>query len=156
MALDIYTDGSCFGNGNKNSQNIGGYGVWIPEYNIEISGGEVHTTNNRMELTAIIKTFEYLLSNSNVIIKKNVKIFTDSIYVKHGITDWIIKWKKNNWMSSQNKPVKNKDLWMILDKLKSTCKYNVEFIWVKAHNGDKNNEKADILAKQYGLRFSQG
>jgi ribonuclease HI len=156
MSFDIYTDGSCFGNGKKNSQHIGGYGVWIPEYNIELNGGEENTTNNRMELTAIIKTFEYLL-NSNIFIKTGMKIFTDSLYVQQGVTDWIHTWKINGWKSSSKTDVKNKDLWIILDDLHSKCKksYAIQFEWIKAHNGNEHNEKADKLAKLYGLRFSK-
>jgi ribonuclease HI len=131
----IYTDGACKGNPGP-----GGWGVVIIENNkeTELYGKENNTTNNIMELTAPIKALEYFKS------KKNIIIYTDSNYVKLGITDWINKWKKNNWLNSKKIAVKNKSYWMTLDKLNHF--HNIDWRWVKAHNGDFYNERADFLA----------
>ena len=134
--FEIWTDGACSGNPGP-----GGWGVLIKHKNMhkELNGGEAETTNNRMELIAVIKALKYLNSNSKVI------IYTDSQYVKNGITVWLINWKKNNWKNASNKNVKNKDLW---EELEKSCKnHEIEWQWVKAHSGIKENEKADILAR---------
>ena len=131
----IYTDGACRGNPGP-----GGWGVIIIEGNIEteLCGKEEKTTNNIMEMTAAIKALEYFNT------KKNIILYTDSNYLKLGITSWIYGWKKNNWMSSKKEKVKNKSYWIILDKLNNL--HNIEWKWVKAHSGDKYNERADKLA----------
>ena len=135
MKFKIYTDGACSGNPGK-----GGWAAIIldgkSQYNI--SGSENKTTNNRMELMAPIKALKKIKTESEVI------IYTDSRYVKDGITEWIKKWKLNNWKSSNKKPVKNKDLWVKLD---NCCqKHNVSWKWVKAHAGNRFNDLVDKLA----------
>tara|TARA_B100001248_G_scaffold230341_1_gene190192 strand:- start:226 stop:651 length:426 start_codon:yes stop_codon:yes gene_type:complete len=131
----IYTDGACRGNPGP-----GGWGVIIIEDNIEteLCGKEDKTTNNIMEMTAAIKALEYFNT------KKNITLYTDSNYLKLGITSWIHGWKKNNWMNSKKEKVKNKFYWKTLDKLNNL--HNIEWKWVKAHSGDKYNERADKLA----------
>lgn len=135
--IKIYTDGACSGNPGK-----GGWGAILLYQDKEktINGFDPETTNNRMELIAVIEALK--------IIKKNIKIeiYTDSNYVKDGITKWIFSWKKNGWKNSKKQVVKNADLWQELDLL--VQKYNVEFFWVKGHNGDKYNEIADELARR--------
>lgn len=109
----------------------------------ELCGGEDDTTNNRMELMATIKALEALKMTCKV------KLYTDSTYVQKGITDWIYKWKKNNWKKSDKKPVVNVDLWQRLDKLRDN--QEVEWLWVKGHSGHQWNDRADALA-QMGVR----
>ena len=136
-AVEIYTDGACSGNPGP-----GGWGVLIRELDkedTEISGGEKDTTNNRMELLAAIKALESIENNKEII------IYTDSKYVKDGITQWISNWKKNNWKTSNKKPVKNVDLWIKLDNAIQNKKINWK--WVKGHDGNEGNEKADFLAQ---------
>jgi len=135
MKLKIYTDGACSGNPGK-----GGWAAIILEGNNQssISGSVNKTTNNRMELMAAIMALQKIKK------KSEVTIFTDSRYVKDGITEWIKKWKLNNWKNSNKKPVKNKDLWMKLD---SFCQeHSVSWKWVKAHAGNKFNNLVDELA----------
>ena len=135
--INIYTDGACSGNPGK-----GGWGAYIETENgtEELSGYEVSTTNNRMELTAVIKSLEYLTSSIEI------NIFTDSKYVMDGINSWIENWKINNWLTSAKKPVKNRDLWEKLDSL--TANQKIKWTWVKGHNGNIGNEKADLLATE--------
>ena len=136
--ITIYTDGACSGNPGR-----GGWGAVIIENNdIKVlNGGENNTTNNRMELTAAINALKYFKTF------KNIKLITDSKYVKDGIQSWIQNWKKNGWKTSSKKPVKNKDLWIELDEMIE--KHNITWEWVKGHTGNKYNEKADYLARQY-------
>ena len=136
--INIYTDGACSGN-----PGIGGWGVVILDNKKEIllNGGDQHTTNNKMELTAAIKALEFFE------IKEDLIIYTDSKYVKDGIESWIKNWKKNGWKTSTKKIVKNKELWMQLDDLIN--KHNVNWKWVKGHSGLEYNEKADELARKY-------
>ena len=110
------------------------------EKNIELFGGENETTNNRMELMAVIMALKEISSNLEL------TIYTDSTYVQKGISEWIKNWKVNNWRSSSKKPVKNKDLWIELDEAVGSRKINWE--WVKGHAGNEGNEKADELANQ--------
>ena len=135
MKLKIYTDGACSGNPGK-----GGWAAIILDdlNQSSISGSESNTTNNRMELTAPIMALKKIKK------KSEITIFTDSKYVKNGITDWIKKWKKNNWKNSNKKPVKNKDLWIKLDN--SCLKHKITWKLVKAHAGNKYNNLADELA----------
>ena len=135
--VNIYTDGACRGN-----PGIGGWGVYIEygETTKELYGGDKLTTNNKMELTAAIKGLEALNT------KCQVNLITDSKYVMDGINGWINGWKKNNWKNSQKKDVKNKDLWIQLDKLNSY--HDVKWSWVKGHSGHFQNEKADQLANR--------
>ena len=135
--IKIYTDGSCLSNP--------GNGGWAAIINIngeikKISGNEKNTTNNRMELMAPINA----LKNMNP--KDQIEIFTDSKYVKNGITEWINTWVLNNWKTSKKEDVKNKDLWIELYKLNQSL--NVKWNWVKAHAGDPLNEEVDMLAKE--------
>ena len=138
--IEIYTDGACSGNPGP-----GGWGfVIIDGKNTKsFSGSEDNTTNNRMELTAAIKAIESIDKNESII------LYTDSSYVQKGITEWIINWKKNNWISSTKKPVANKDLWMKLDEY--NLSRDIKWTWVKAHQSCDSNESiynnmADKLA----------
>ena len=135
--IKIYTDGSCL----KNPGN----GGWAAIINIDnkikkISGCVKDTTNNKMELMAPIKAIQEVKG------QQPIEIYTDSQYVKLGITNWIHKWIKNNWQTSKKEPVKNKELWMELYEL--TKSHEIKWIWVKAHAGNTLNEQVDLLAKQ--------
>ena len=135
--VEIFTDGACRGNPGP-----GGWGVLL-RYNgheKHLYGGEKETTNNRMELTAVIEALNSLTRQCNVLIT------TDSIYVKDGITQWIANWKKRNWKTAAKKPVKNQDLWQALDS--AVEKHQVEWAWVKGHSGHRENEIADELANR--------
>lgn len=135
-SVQIFTDGACSGNPGP-----GGWGA-ILLYNgneKEISGGETYTTNNRMELMAAISALETLTK------PVKVDLYTDSTYLRDGITTWISGWKQKGWKNSQNKPVKNADLWQRLDAVNSS--HNVQWHWVKAHDGHELNERADALAR---------
>jgi ribonuclease HI len=135
--IKIYTDGSCIGNPGN-----GGWGaiIIIDGKKTIIKGSEKNTTNNQMELLAPIKAL-------NEITKGNkVHIFTDSKYVKSGITEWIHNWKKNGWKTASKQPVKNKDLWLKLDHLSS--EFKVVWSWVKAHSTDKFNNEVDLIARE--------
>jgi ribonuclease HI len=140
-AVEIYTDGACSGNPGP-----GGWGVLLKHgaRTKEICGGEAAgTTNNRMELMAAIEALEALKRPSTV------RLHTDSVYVRSGITAWLPKWKANGWRTADKKPVKNADLWQRLDT--AARKHQVQWLWVKGHAGDPGNERADALANQ-GLR----
>jgi ribonuclease HI len=135
--IKIYTDGSCLNNP--------GNGGWAAIINVngevkKISGSEKDTTNNKMELMAPIKALQEIEKN------QQIEIYTDSQYVRLGITDWIHKWIKNNWQTSKKEPVKNKELWVQLYEL--TNSYEIKWIWVKAHAGNILNEEVDFLAKK--------
>ena len=134
--VDIYTDGACSGNPGP-----GGWGVLIEidNENIELSGGDRETTNNRMELMAAIKALEEIDKDYEI------TLYTDSNYVKDGITSWISNWKKNNWKTASKKDVKNKELWMRLDE--AIKDKNISWVWVKGHAGNAGNEQADYLAR---------
>ena len=138
MKYKIYTDGACSGN-----PGIGGWGAIIIEdkKNLEIKGGLNDTTNNQMELMATIEALKTFRE------KKEITIYTDSKYVKDGITTWIKKWKINNWKTANKKDVKNKELWMMLDN--QMKKHEIIWKWVKGHEGNYYNEKADALARHY-------
>ena len=141
--IKIYTDGACSGN-----PGIGGWGVVIIENNkdqIFLNGGDNNTTNNRMELIAVIKALKLMK-------KKELSIITDSKYVKNGIEVWIFKWKKNGWMTAEKKPVKNKDLWLLLEKLSKNKK--IKWEWVKGHSSDKLNNKVDEIARNEANNIS--
>jgi len=135
--IKIYTDGSCLNNP--------GDGGWAAIINTngeirKISGSVKDTTNNKMELMAPIKALQELKGN------EQIEIYTDSQYVRLGITDWVHKWIKNNWQTSKKEPVKNKELWIQLHELNNSS--DVKWIWVKAHAGNALNEEVDLLAKQ--------
>ena len=136
MKYTIYTDGACSGNPGP-----GGWGAVIFDNDNKqknISGSEENTTNNRMELSAAIMALEEVNTNSEI------TIYTDSTYVKNGITEWVLKWKENGWKNSNKEPVKNKDLWEKLDNL---CEQNtINWKWVKGHASNKYNNLADELA----------
>jgi ribonuclease HI len=133
--INIYTDGACKGNPGP-----GGWGALLiyGDHRLELCDGELNTTNNRMELQAAISGLEALKKPSSV------SLYTDSNYLRQGITDWIKNWKRNGWKNSQKQPVKNADLWQQLDQLNET--HQIEWHWVKAHNGHPENERADALA----------
>ena len=144
METKIYTDGACIGNPGP-----GGWAAIIldDKEKKELFGGERLTTNNRMELTAAIKALEYCSEKEGKQpILKQIKIYTDSAYLKEGITVWIKNWEKNNWKTSDKKNVKNIDLWKKLKEL--TLSNQVDWIWVKGHSQDVMNELADKLAKK--------
>lgn len=134
--LKIWTDGSCLGNP--------GPGGWAfvatnGQNTAERSGGERNTTNNRMELMAVIRALTAAHRHSEI------ELHTDSQYVKNGMQSWLKNWKKNNWHTANKKPVKNQDLWMQLDALSGTIK--IHWHWVRGHNGDEMNERCDELAR---------
>ena len=134
--VKIFTDGACSGNPGP-----GGWGALLRYKNNkkEIYGNEDYTTNNRMELRAAIEGLNALTRIMRV------QLYTDSTYVKNGITKWINNWKRNNWRTSANKPVKNIDLWQNLDK--ALVRHEVEWLWIKGHSGHPDNERVDKLAK---------
>lgn len=135
--VDVYTDGACKGN-----PGAGGWGVLL-EYDgavRELYGGEPLTTNNRMELTAVIRALEALKRSCRV------RLHTDSQYVQQGITTWIHNWKRRGWRTAGRKPVKNDDLWRRLDELAGN--HDIEWVWVKGHAGHRGNEHADRLANR--------
>jgi len=135
--IKIYTDGSCL----ENPGNGGWAAIIDDNGNIKkISGSEKNTTNNRMELTAPIKALKEINTN------KEIHVFTDSQYVKLGITEWINTWIENDWKNSKKEVVKNKDLWIELHNLNKSL--NVKWNWVKAHAGNPLNEEVDLLAKK--------
>jgi ribonuclease HI len=133
----IYTDGACKGNPGP-----GGWGAWLRSgsHEREIWGGEALTTNNRMELTAVIEALAALKSRSRV------SLYLDSDYVRQGITSWIHGWKRKGWRTASGQPVKNVDLWKRLDALVPT--HEIEWQWVRGHSGDPGNERADALANR--------
>ena len=133
----LYTDGACKGNPGK-----GGWGVLMRygSHEKELFGGEAHTTNNRMELTAIIQGLAALKRPCAVV------IYTDSQYVKNGMEKWIHGWKKNGWKTASKQPVKNEDLWQQLDRL--AAQHQIQWQWVRGHAGHTENERADALANQ--------
>jgi len=138
--IKIYTDGSCLSNPGK-----GGWAgiILINNKKIEISGAKKDTTNNQMELLAPIESLKKIPKGSKV------EIFTDSKYVKLGITEWINKWKKNNWKTSNKKTVKNIDLWKKLDDL--CAKFEIKWTWVKSHSDNQFNNEVDLLAKKAAM-----
>lgn len=135
--IEIYTDGACRGNPGP-----GGWGVLLRYDSVEkeLQGAEPDTTNNRMELTAAIKGLQALKQSSDV------RLTTDSTYVKNGITQWLQEWKRRDWKTANKKPVKNVDLWQQLDLVNAT--HEVEWCWVRGHSGHAENERADRLANQ--------
>jgi len=149
-SLKIYTDGGCSGNPGP-----GGWAYIIVLENFqgvrvleEKSGGEKDTTNNRMELTAVIESLRALKTkneNPKIALPRRAVIFTDSQYVQKGITEWIHKWKKNAWRTSDKKPVKNQDLWIELDSLAG--EFSLGWEWVKGHAGIEYNERCDKMAQ---------
>jgi len=136
QVVEIFTDGACSGNPGP-----GGWGALLRYrgHEKELAGGEAETTNNRMELMAVIAALEALKRPSPV------RIVTDSAYVKNGITQWLPRWKANGWRTAGKKPVKNQDLW---ERLERACaNHRIEWEWVKGHAGHDENERADVLAR---------
>ncbi len=135
MVVDIYSDGACKGN-----PGVGGWGALLRCNGTEkeIYGGEQDTTNNRMEMQAVIEALKTLTRQCKVV------VHTDSSYVQKGISEWIHGWKRNGWRTADKKPVKNADLWKVLDDL--AAHHDIEWRWVKGHAGHAENERADALA----------
>ena len=135
--IKIYTDGSCLGNPGN-----GGWAAIIidDKKKIQIKGSKKDTTNNQMELLAPIKALKKIPKGSNV------QIFTDSKYVKSGITEWIHNWKKNGWKTAGKQPVKNKDLWTQLDQM--TNEFQIKWSWLKGHSTDVLNNEVDLIARE--------
>lgn len=135
--IEIYTDGACRGNPGP-----GGWGALLRsgKHEKELWGGEHHTTNNRMEMTAVIESLKAMKRPSDIVLT------TDSQYVRKGITEWIEGWKRKNWQTAARKPVKNADLWKEIDALAAT--HNIEWKWVKGHSGHAENERVDDLANK--------
>ena len=144
-AVVIHTDGACKGNPGP-----GGWGALIEHDGsvVELSGGEHATTNNRMEMTAVIRALETLAGGG-----ADVDLYTDSQYVKNGIETWIHGWKRNGWRTADKKPVKNADLWRILDAL--AARHRIRWHWVRGHNAHPGNERADALANRGVLEVSK-
>lgn len=135
--IDIYTDGACSGNPGP-----GGWGsvlLW-GDHRRELSGGDTNTTNNRMEMLAVIRALQALKKPSAV------RLFTDSVYVMKGITEWLPQWKRRNWLTAARQPVKNVELWQELEAALQA--HQVQWHWVKGHSGVPENERADELARQ--------
>ena len=135
--IEIFTDGACRGNPGP-----GGWGALLRsgKHEKELCGGEAHTTNNRMEMTAVIKSLEALKKPSEVVLT------TDSQYVRKGITEWIQGWKRRNWQTASKQPVKNVELWKQIDALAAT--HTIEWRWIKGHSGHAENERVDELANK--------
>lgn len=135
--IEIFTDGACRGNPGP-----GGWGVLLRagRHEKELFGGEAHTTNNRMEMTAVIQALAALKQPSDIVLT------TDSQYVRKGITEWIDGWKRKGWKTSQRKPVKNVELWQEMDRL--AAQHRIDWRWVKGHSGHTENERVDMLANQ--------
>jgi ribonuclease HI len=137
--IEIYTDGACKGNPGP-----GGWGVLLKSEGTEkeLCGGELGTTNNRMELTAVIMALQALKRPCHVL------LHADSQYVLKGITEWLAGWKAKGWKTAAKQPVKNVDLWKQLDELVASSEHKIEWRWVRGHNGDPGNERADELANR--------
>ena len=140
--IELFSDGACKGN-----PGLGGWGVLIKNSKTlnELKGSQQQTTNNRMELIAVIEGLKSIKKHSHI------QITTDSMYVKNGINQWINNWKKNGWRTAAKKPVKNKDLWQELDELVQN--YSIKWLWVKGHSGHPGNERADQLANEAIAEF---
>lgn len=143
--IEIYTDGACSGN-----PGAGGWGVILRcgAVEKELSGGEQETTNNRMELTAVIEALKALKKECRI------TLYTDSRYVMDGINQWMPNWKNNGWRTTNKKsPVKNVDLWQQLDAL--AARHQIKWVWVKGHNGHPENERVDMLARNQAKNFCE-
>ena len=147
--ITIYTDGGCSGNPGP-----GGWGVVVIADGIakQLSGGDAHTTNNRMELTAAISALS-IIKNTPSFAGRKISVHIDSQYVKNGITVWIKSWKAKGWKTADKKPVKNQDLWQLLDELNGSL--DVSWNWVKGHSGVENNEICDQLCQKEIKKYSR-
>lgn len=147
--ITVYTDGGC-----SHNPGPGGWGTVIIADGVvkQFSGGEEHTTNNRMELTAAISALS-LVKNDPALAGRKITVHIDSQYVKSGITDWINTWKDRDWKNSEKKPVKNKDLWLQLDELNASL--DVSWVWVKGHSGVEYNELCDKLCREEMNKFTR-
>ena len=147
--ITIYTDGGCSGNPGP-----GGWGVVVIADGIakQLSGGDAHTTNNRMELTAAISALS-IVKNTPSFAGRKISVHIDSQYVKNGITVWIKGWKAKDWKTADKKPVKNLDLWQLLDEL--NCSLDVSWNWVKGHSGVEYNEICDQLCQKEIKKYSR-
>lgn len=145
----VYTDGGC-----SRNPGPGGWGTVIIADGVvqQFSGGEEHTTNNRMELTAALSALS-LIKENPALNGRKITVHIDSQYVKSGITDWIKTWKVRNWKNSEKKPVKNKDLWLQLDELNTSL--DVSWVWVKGHSGVEYNELCDKLCQEEIKKYIQ-
>ena len=143
--VDVFTDGACKGNPGP-----GGWGALLRmgRHEKELSGGEPHTTNNRMEMTAVIRALNALIEPCEVI------LHTDSRYVIDGITKWVSGWKKRGWVNASKQPVKNADLWH--DLIEAVARHKVTWEWVKGHSGHPENERVDRIASDEAERQAQG
>ena len=143
--VDIYSDGACKGN-----PGVGGWGALLRfgDHEKRLCGGEASTTNNRMELTAVIEALKALKRHCQV------RVHTDSQYVQKGISEWLPGWKRKNWKASTGKPVKNQDLWQALDA--EAGRHEIEWHWVRGHAGHPENEEADRLANECVLKVMEG
>lgn len=141
-SIDIFTDGACKGNPGP-----GGWGVLLrwKAHEKELFGGEANTTNNRMELRAIIEAIRAIKG------QRKLRIHTDSSYVEQGMTAWIFNWRRDDWQKAREKKIKNLDLWQELDRLAQ--QQQIEWVWVRGHNGHFDNERADALANRACLEF---
>ncbi len=141
----IYSDGACSGNPGP-----GGWGALLQYKGVErkINGGELQTTNNRMELMAAIEALKTLKRPCNV------EFYTDSAYVRNGVLEWLDQWKARGWKTSQKKPVKNEDLWRTLDQVREV--HNISWYWVKGHSNNPGNESADALAREGIIKVTSG
>jgi len=135
--IEIFTDGACRGNPGP-----GGWGALLRsgKHEKELWGGELDTTNNRMEMTAVVQALTAIKRPSEIVLT------TDSQYVRRGITEWIVGWKRKNWQTAARKPVKNSDLWKLIDELAAT--HTIDWRWVKGHSGHIDNERVDDLANR--------
>ncbi|WP_411834546.1 ribonuclease HI [Pseudoxanthomonas mexicana] len=143
--VEIHTDGSCLGNPGP-----GGWAALLryQQRERELVGGEAHTTNNRMELMAAIVALETLTEPCQV------TLHSDSQYVRQGITEWMANWVRRNWKTAAGEPVKNRDLW---ERLHAACqRHRIDWRWVKGHNGDPDNERVDLLAREQATRVRAG
>jgi ribonuclease HI len=137
LKVEIYTDGACSGNPGP-----GGWGAILRygDHEKELNGGDLETTNNRMEMTAVIEALATLKRGCDI------DLYTDSVYVKDGVTKWMDGWKAKGWKNASKKPVKNRDLWERIDS--EIQRHNITWHWVKGHDGHPENERADELARQ--------
>lgn len=136
--LTIYTDGAC-----RDNPGPGGWGVLMVDGDVieELGGAELHTTNNRMELRAAIEALRHVRQ------ARPILVVSDSLYLKNGITEWLPRWKRRGWKTVGRKPVKNKDLWLMLDEL--ATQYEIEWRWVRGHSGHPENEHVDAVANDH-------